>query len=325
MNLWRHTWARHLFIVGASLLAMAAQAADPWPAKPIKIVIPFSAGGVQDTLARSLSNELGAALGQPVIVENRPGAGGTLAANFVAKSAPDGYTLILAAASHNINGTLYSKLSYDPVKDFIGAAYLGNTSYIMVVNASVPVKSVAEFAAYAKARPGQLNYATAGAGSATHLAMAYFNGMAGLDIVNIPTKGAGDAMLEVISGRSQVMINANNVALPFAKDARVRLLGVTSEKASPFVPGVEPIGTAVPGYVFDSWFGLLAPAGTPTDIVNKLNTEVTKLVKRPEIIARLHNQGVEPGSLAPEAFAQLLRQDFERMAKVVKTSGAKAD
>ena len=325
MNIWRHTWTRKFLTVGGALLALAAQAADPWPARPIKIVIPFSAGGVQDTLARSISNELGAALGQPVIVENRPGAGGTLATNFVAKSAPDGYTLILAAASHNINGTLYSKLSYDPVKDFVGAAYVGSTSYIMVVNASVPAKSVAEFVAYAKARPGQLNYATAGAGSATHLAMAYFNGMAGLDIVNIPTKGAGEAMFEVLSGRSQVMINANNVVLPFAKDARVRMLGVTSEKASPFVPGVEPMGAAVPGYVFDSWFGLLAPAGTPPDIVNKLNAEVTKLVKRPEIIERLHNQGVEPGSMAKEAFAQLLRQDFERMAKVVKTSGAKAD
>ena len=248
-----------------------------------------------------------------------------MAANFVAKSAPDGYTLVLAAASHNINGTLFSKLNYDPVKDFVGAAYVGNTSYIMVVNASVPVKNVAEFVAYAKARPGQLNYATAGAGSATHLSMAYFTGMAGLDIVNIPTKGAGEAMTEVLSGRSHVMINANNVALPFAKDSRVRLLAVTSEKASPFVPGVEPISAALPGYVFDSWFGLLAPAGTPTEIVNKLNAEVGKLVKRADIIERLNKQGIEPGSMAPEAFAQLLRQDFERMAKVVKTSGAKAD
>jgi tripartite-type tricarboxylate transporter receptor subunit TctC len=288
-------------------------------------VIPFTTGGVQDTLARSISNELGAALGQPVIIENRPGAGGTVAANAVAKSAPDGYTLILAAASHNINGTLYSKLNYDPVKDFVGAAYIGNTSYIMVVSASVPAKSVAEFVSYAKARPGQLNYATAGSGSATHLAMAYFSGMAGLDIVHIPTKGAGDAMTEVLAGRSQVMINANNVALPFAKDSRVRLLGVTSEKASPFVPGVEPIAAALPGYVFDSWFGLLAPAGTPADIVNKLNTEMSKVLKRPEVIERLTRQGIEAGSMTPEAFGQLLRQDFDRMAKVVKTSGAKAD
>lgn len=325
MNTWCNALPRKLCAAASMLLALAAQAADPWPSKPIKIVIPFSAGGVQDTLARSISNELGAALGQPVIVENRPGAGGTVAANFVAKSAPDGYTLILAAASHNINGTLYARLNYDPVKDFLGAAYIGNTSYIMVVNASVPVKSVAEFVAYAKARPGQLNYATAGAGSATHLAMAYFNGMAGLDIVNIPTKGAGEAMTEVLAGRSQVMVNANNVALPFAKDARVRLLGVTSEKPSPFVPGVEPMAAAVPGYVFDSWFGLLAPAGTPPDVVNKLNAEVAKLVKRPEVVERLHKQGIAPGSMAPEDFAQLLRKDFERMARVVKISGAKAD
>lgn len=317
--------ARRWLLLGAALVGLAAQAAEPWPVKPIRVVIPFTTGGVQDTLARSISNELGAALGQPVIIENRPGAGGTVAANAVAKSAPDGYTLILAAASHTINGTLYSKLNYDPVKDFAAAAYIGNTSYIMVVSASVPAKSVAEFVSYAKARPGQLNYATAGSGSATHLAMAYFSGMAGLDIVHIPTKGAGDAMTEVLAGRSQVMINANNVALPFAKDSRVRLLGVTSEKASPFVPGVEPIAAALPGYVFDSWFGLLAPAGTPADIVNKLNTEMSKVLKRPEVIERLTRQGIEAGSMTPEAFGQLLRQDFDRMAKVVKTSGAKAD
>lgn len=329
MNMWSYKnslhKARAWLAFGAALLSLAAQAAEPWPAKPIRIVIPFTTGGVQDTLARSISNELGAALGQPVIIENRPGAGGTVAANFVAKSAPDGYTLILAAASHNINGTLYSKLNYDPVKDFVGAAYIGNTSYIMVVSASVPAKSVAEFISYAKARPGQLNYATAGSGSATHLAMAYFSGMAGLDIAHIPTKGAGDAMTEVLAGRSQVMINANNVALPFAKDPRVRLLGVTSGKASPFVPGVDPIAAALPGYVFDSWFGLLAPAGTPADIVNKLNTEMGKVLKRPEVIERLTRQGIEAGSMTPEAFAQLLRQDFDRMARVVKVSGAKAD
>jgi tripartite-type tricarboxylate transporter receptor subunit TctC len=325
MKTWLNASVRKLLAAAGIVLTLAAQAAEPWPSRPIKIVIPFSAGGVQDTVARAISNELGAALGQPVIVENRPGAGGTVATNFVAKSAPDGYTLILAAASHSINGTLYSKLNYDPVKDFVGAAYIGNTSYIMVVNAAVPARSVAEFVAYAKARPGQLNYATAGAGSATHLAMAYFNGMAGLDIVNIPTKGAGEAMTEVLSGRSQVMINANNIALPFAKDSRVRLIGVTSEKPSPFVPGVEPIAAAVPGYVFDTWFGLLAPAGTPKDIVDKLNDEMAKLIKRPEVVERLHKQGIEPRSMESENFAQLLRKDFERMAKVVKISGAKAD
>lgn len=325
MNIGLNASVQKLLVAAGMLLTLTAQAAEPWPTRPIKIVIPFSAGGVQDTVARAISNELGAALGQPVIIENRPGAGGTVATSFVAKSAPDGYTLILAAASHHINGTLYSKLNYDPVKDFVGAAYIGNSSYIMVVNASVPVKSVTEFVAYAKARPGQLNYATAGTGSATHLAMAYFNGIAGLDIVNIPTKGAGEAINEVLSGRSQVMVNANNLALPFAKDDRVRLLGVTSEKPSPFVPGVEPIAAAVPGYVFDTWFGLLAPAGISPDIVNKLNSEMAKLVKRPEIVERLHKQGIAPGSMGSEDFAQLLRRDFGRMAEVVKISGAKVD
>ena len=325
MNIGLYASVQKLLVAAGMLLTLTAQAAEPWPTRPIKIVIPFSAGGVQDTVARAISNELGAALGQPVIIENRPGAGGTVATSFVSKSAPDGHTLILAAASHHINGTLYSKLNYDPVKDFVGAAYIGNSSYIMVVNASVPVKSVTEFVAYAKARPGQLNYATAGTGSATHLAMAYFNGMAGLDIVNIPTKGAGEAINEVLSGRSQVMVNANNLALPFAKDDRVRLLGVTSEKPSPFVPGVEPIAAAVPGYVFDTWFGLLAPAGISPDIVNKLNSEMAKLVKRPEIVERLHKQGIAPGSMGSEDFAQLLRRDFGRMAEVVKISGAKVD
>lgn len=316
---------RSVLAATAMFAALAVQAADAWPAKPIKIVIPFSSGGIQDTLARSLSSELAAALGQPVIVENRPGAGGTIAASFVAKSAPDGYTLILAAASHSINGSLYSKLNYDPVRDFTGAAYIGRSGYVLVVNADVPAKNVAEFVAYAKSRPGQLNYASAGAGSATHLAMAYFTSLAGLDIVHIPTKGAGDAMTEVISGRSQAMINANITVLPYAKDPRVRLIGVTSEKPSSFVPGVAPIAGAVKGYAFDTWFGLLAPAGTPKEIINKLNVAVAKVLKQPEIVERLRKQGVEPGTLAPEEFARLLRSDFEHMAKVVKASGAKID
>jgi tripartite-type tricarboxylate transporter receptor subunit TctC len=305
--------------------AAPAHAADPWPTRPLKIVIPFSAGGVQDTLARALSNELSAALGQPVIVENRPGAGGTLATAQVAKGPADGYTVVLAAASHTINGTLYTKLAYDPIKDFTGAAYIGNSGYVLLVNAEVPAKTVAEFIAYAKSKPGQLNYATAGAGSATHLSMAYFAGMAGLDMVHVPTKSTGEAMLEVLSGRSHALIAANIGALPFAKDARVRFLGVTSPKPSAFVPGVPPIGDTLKGYSFDSWFGLLAPAATPAEAVNRLNSEVNKLVKQPEIIERLHKQGIEQGSLTAAEFNKLLREDFDRMAKVVKISGAKAD
>jgi len=323
----KRTYARCLLALPLlfALGAFSAQAADPWPTKPIKVVIPFSAGGVQDALARSISDEMGKALGQPVIVENRVGAGGTIATAFVAKAPADGYTMILAAASHTINGSLYSKLSYDPIKDFTGAAYLGNSGYVLVANADVPAKNIAEFIAYAKANPGKLNYATAGVGSASHLSMAYFVGMAGLDMVNVPTKGTGDAMVEVLAGRSQALIGANVSILPFLKDNRVRLLGVTSEKPTPFVPGVPPIASVLKGYSFDTWFGLLAPAATPKDVVAKINTEVSKLIMRPEIIERLHKQGIEEGTMSVDAFNALLKSNYEHMAKVVKVSGAKAD
>ena len=323
----KRTFARRLLALPLlfALGALTAHAADPWPTKPIKVVIPFSAGGVQDALARSISDEMGKVLGQPVIVENRVGAGGTIATGFVAKSPADGYTLILAAASHTINGSLYSKLSYDPIKDFTGAAYLGNSGYVLVANADVPAKNIAEFIAYAKANPGKLNYATAGVGSASHLSMAYFVGMAGLDMVNVPTKGTGDAMVEVLAGRSHALIGANVSILPFINDKRVRLLGVTSEKPTPFVPGVPPIASVLKGYSFDTWFGLLAPAATPKDVVAKINTEVSKLIMRPEIVERLHKQGIEEGTMSVDAFNALLKSNYEHMARVVKVSGAKAD
>lgn len=300
-------------------------AATPWPTKPIKIIVPFSPGSVQDALARSFSNELGAALGEPVIVENKAGAGGTVGTGIVAKSAPDGYTLVMAAASHNINGTLFPKLGFDPIKDFTAAAYIGTSSYIMMTNSEFPAKNVAEFIALAKAKPGQYNYASAGNGSASHLAMAYFDSLAGIDLVHIPTKGTGDAITELLAGRAQAVIAANVAALPFANDARIRFLGVSSEKPSPFVPGVPPIGNTLKGYVFDSWFGLLAPAGTPKEVIYKVSIEMAKILKQPEIMERMRRQGIEIGNLRPAEFNQLLAKDFDRMANVVKSSGAKAE
>jgi len=305
--------------------AQASFAADVWPTRPIKIVVPFSPGSVQDALARSFSNELGAALGGSVIVENKAGAGGTVGTSLVAKSAPDGYTFLMAAASHNINGSLYSKLSFDPIKDFVGAAYIGTSSYIMMTNSEFPAKSVAEFIALAKANPGQYNYASAGNGSASHLAMAYFDSMAGISLVHIPTKGTGDAITELLASRAQAVIAANVAALPFANDPRIRFLGVSSEKSSPFVPGVPPIGNTVKGYVFDSWFGLLAPAGTPKEVLSKVQLEMNKLLKQPEIIERMRRQGIEIGSLSSAEFNQLLVRDYVRMANVVNASGAKAE
>ena len=308
----------------ASSMHLSAVAA-PWPTKPIKIIVPFSPGSVQDALARSFSNELGVALGETVLVENKAGAGGTVGTGIVAKSAPDGYTLVMAAASHNINGTLFPKLSFDPIKDFTSAAYIGTSSYVMMTNSEFPAKTVAEFIALAKAKPGQYNYASAGNGSASHLAMAYFDSMAGIDLVHIPTKGTGDAITELLAGRAQAVIAANVAALPFMNDPRIRFLGVSSEKPSPFVPGVPPIANTVKGYVFDSWFGLLAPAGTPKEVTNKISTEMAKLLKQPDIIERMRRQGIEIGNMNTAEFNQLLAKDFDRMANVVKSSGAKAE
>ncbi len=311
-----------LFVIGFGNSLLAAEV---WPSKPIKIVVPFSPGSVQDALARSFSNELGQALGQSVLVENKAGAGGTVGTGIVSKSAPDGYTLVMAAASHNINGTLFPKLSFDPIKDFTAAAYIGTSSYILMTNTEFPAKTVAEFIALAKAKPGGFNYASAGNGSASHLAMAYFDSMAGIDLVHIPTKGTGDAITELLANRAQAVIAANVAALPFAADNRIRFLGVSSEKSSPFVPGIPPISNTVKGYVFDSWFGLLAPAGTPKEVTNKISTEMAKLLKQPDIIERMRRQGIEIGSLTPSEFNQLLIKDFDRMANVVRSSGAKAE
>jgi tripartite-type tricarboxylate transporter receptor subunit TctC len=290
-----------------------------------RIVVPFAAGGVQDILARSMSAELGTLLGRSVIVENRPGAGGTIGTGSVAKSAPDGSTLILSAASHTIAGSLYAKLPYDPIADFTPVAHIGAADYVLIINADVPAKNVKELVAYGKANPGKLNYASAGNGSATHLSMAYFVGLAGVDMVHIPYKATGEAVNEVVAGRSHAVIAANIGALPFAKDSRVRLLGATGARRSRFLPELPTVAESLPGYEFDSWFGLLGPAGVPKSVVEQINAAMATLLKDPVILERLAKQGMEPQLLSPEAFGALLRENFAKMALVVKTSGARID
>ena len=296
-------------------------------AQPVtRIVVPFAAGGVQDIVARSINAELGAALGRSVIVENRAGAGGTIGAAYVAKAPPDGQTLILAGASHTIAGSLYAKLPYHPLKDFTPVAHLGNVDYVLLTAAAVPARSVAEFVAYAKANPGKLNYASAGGGSATHLSMAYFVSLAGIDVVHVPFKATGEAVNEVLAGRAQAVIAANIGALPYIKDPRVRALGSTGSKRSKFLPELATIDeSGVPGYAFDSWIGILGPAGIPRATVDALNAAVDKLLKDPVILERLDKQGVVPQALSPEAYGELLRADFDKMARVVKISGARID
>ena len=311
--------------LGAAL-ALSGSAAFAQATRVTKIVVPFAAGGVQDILARALSNELGTALNASVIVDNRPGAGGTVGTGYIAKAAPDGNTLILAAASHNIAGSLYTKLAYDPQKDFTPVAHIGSAGYVLMIHPDVPAKTAAEFIRYAKANPGKMNYATAGVGSATHLSMAYFCGLAGIDMVHVPLKATGEAINEVLSGRAHAVIAASIGALPFAKDARIRLLGVTSLKRSKYLPEVPSLAeSGLSGYEFDSWFGLLGPAGLSKAEAERINNAMATLLKSPVILERLDKQGIEPRALTPDAFAQLLKADFGRMAQVVKASGAKVE
>ena len=296
-------------------------------------MVPFAAGGVQDILARAIGAELGAELGRSVIVENRPGAGNTIGTAYVAKAAPDGSTLILAAASHTISGHLYSKLPYHPINDFTAAAHIGTVDYVLMASAAVPAKSIREFVSHAKANPGKLNYASAGNGSATHLSMAYFASLAGIEMVHVPFKATGEAINEVLAGRAHAVIAANIGALAFVKDERVRMLAATGAKRSRFLPDLPTVGESgkegaaggLAGYVFDSWLGLLAPAGTPRPALERINAAMGKLLRDPVILERLAKQGIEPQPLAVDAFGALLREDFARMARVVKASGARID
>ena len=316
---------RALGFLALLALAPAAATAQTSSGNVTRIVVPFAAGGVQDILARAISAELGTAIGQSVIVENRAGAGGTIGTAFVAKAPPDGRTLVLAAASHTINGSLHAKLPYDPIRDFSGIAHIGTVEYVLMINPTIPARTVQEFVRYAKANPGKLNYSTAGLGTATHLSMAYFASLAGIDMVHVPFKGTNEAVNEVLAGRADAVIAANISALAFTRDARIRMLGVTSAKRSKFLPDLPPIAEGVPGYEFDSWLGLLGPAGIPRATVDRLNLAVASLLRDPVILERLAKQGIEPQALSPEAFDALLRADFEKMAQVVKASGAQVE
>ena len=302
-----------------------AQGVPAWPAKPLKLVAPFGAGSVLDTMMRAMQNELSAALGQPVVIESRPGAGGTVGTAAVAKSPADGYTLLIAANSHNINGAVYSKLPYHPLKDFGAVASVGVTGYVLMVSAAVPAKTAGEFIQLARNKRGMI-YPSAGLGSATHLSMALLANVAGIDMLHVPFKSTGDAVLEVMSGRAQAMIGANIAIMPYQNDARVRLLGVTSARRSKFLPDLPTLAeSGLAGYEFDSWLGLLAPSATPRDIVERVNNEVGKLLRVPEILERLAKQGIEPRAMAVDEMNRMLAVDYERMARVVKIAGAREE
>ena len=313
-----------LWAVGLSLSALTATA---WSqTRTIHLVVPYGTGAVQDTIARTFSNELGQALGATVVVENKPGAGGTVGTAQVAKSAPDGNTLVVAAASHHLAGHLYAKLPYDPMKDFTGVALLGYTGYVIAAPANLGANNLAEFVRIVKAKPGAYNYASAGNGSATHLGMASFNARAGLDMQHIPLKSTGDAVNEVLAARAQSVTSATIGLAGFRNDPRIKLLAYTGQHRSKFMPELPTAAEAgFPGYRFDSWFGLLAPAGTPKAEIDKINAAVAKVLKDPAVQERFTRLGVEVDLMSAEGFNQVLKADWDNAAQIVKSSGARID
>lgn len=323
----RHNLTRRVTLALATAACVAAAAPALAQQRIIRIVVPFGPGAVQDTIARTFNNELGQALGASVIVENRAGAGGTIGSAAVAKAAPDGNTLVLAAASHTLAGHLYSKLPYDPIKDFAAVTYLGNSGYAIAVPGNLGVNTLADYVKLLKGQPGKLNYASAGNGSATHMGMAYFLSKAGAEMQHIPMKSTGDAVNEVLAGRVQGVTSSLIGITGFKGDARLKVLAYTGSKRSKFLPDLPTVAEAgVPGYVFDSWIGLLAPAGTPKAEVDRINAAMTKVLAMPAVQERFVNLGVEiGGSMSPDDFQKLLRADWDQAGLLVKASGAKVE
>ena len=311
------------------LLALALTAAATTPAfaqRIIRIVVPFGPGAVQDTVARTFNAELGQALGASVIVENRAGAGGTIGTAMVAK-ATDNNTLVLAAASHTLAGHLYSKLDYDPIRNFVGVANIGYSGYVIAAPGNMGVNNLADYVKAIKAKPNQLNYASAGNGSATHLGMAYFLAKAGAQMQHVPMKSTGDAVNEVLAGRVQGVTAALIGITGFKNDPRIKILAYTGTHRSKFMPDLPTVAEAgVPGYKFDSWIGVLAPSTMPKAEVDRLNAAINKVLQDPAVQKRLDGLGVEvAGNQSVEQFQKLLKDDYEAAGALVKASGARIE
>ena len=320
---------KRFLIVAATVLAVATawaqapagDAGQGYPAKIIKIVVPFTAGSAPDIMARIVGERLSVSLGQAVVVENRPGAGGTLGAAQVAKSEPDGYTLLVVATGHVVNPALYSGLSYDTLGDFGGIIPLAALPSVLVVGAGSPIKSVRELIAVAKAKPGQLNYASAGVGSATHVNAEKFRSVADIQVAHIPFKGTPETIVETSSGRVDFMFTPVLASIPTIRDNRMRALAVSTAKRSSALPDVPTVAEAgVPGFVFDFWIGLLAPAKTPRNIVNKLNFEVSKALAQPEVKERMAKLGAESMPMTPEQFDAYIKEEFTTLGAVMRAA-----
>src|SRR5437868_8644115 len=324
----RHLMLRFLALACALCAwACAPAQAQSYPVKPIRLVVPFPAGGPLDSAARAIGQKLTEAWGQPVVIDNRPGAGGNIGADLVAKSAPDGYTILEGALStHAVNVSLYAKMPYDPIKDFAPITLVAVTPNVLVLNASYRVNSVPELLAYARANPGKLSFGSGSNGSAGHLAGELFKTEAGVDMVHIPYKGGAPALQALLAGDTQLMFDnlANSAAQ--LKAGKLKALAVTTAKRSSLMPELPTLSeTGLPGFDIYTWWGFMAPAGTPKEIVAKWNAEVTRILNSPEMKAFFAQQGAEPAPDSPEQFAALIRSEISKYAKIVKQSGAKVD
>src|SRR5438105_8795696 len=318
-------------IVGVLLLALAAPIAaaqaQPWPSKPVKWVVPFAPGGTTDILARTIGEKLTIALGQPIIVENKPGAGGVVGADFTAKAPADGYTIMGGTIStHAINASLYQTLPYDPVKDFVPITLIARVPNMLVVNPDIPAKNVGELIALMKANPGTYSFASSGNGTSQHLSGELFKTMAGVDMQHIPYKGSPPALQDVVAGQVSMTFDNITTALPLAKGGKLRALAVTTSHRASVAPDVPTLAeSGLPGFEIGSWQGVFAPAGTPPEIVKRLNTEIVKILNTAEVREKLTTLGAEPVGNSPEEFAALVKTEVDKWAEVVKQSGAKVD
>lgn len=305
----------------------SASAQDVWPTKPVRIVVPFAAGGTTDVVARAVAKDLGEMWGQPVVVENRGGAGGNIGADAVAKSAPDGYTLLMTSGSiFTVNPHMYARMPFDAKKDFIPVTNVASGPQLVVVNPSVPAKTLKEFIAYAKKQPGKLNFGSAGVGSQVHMAAESFLDAAGIDLAHIPYKGEGPSYTDLVSGSIQLMVGNIAAAAPFVNNGRLRALAVTSSARSPLLPNVPTVAeSGLPGFENTGWFGFMLPAGTPQPIVDKVYRDTVKVLQGTEMKARLYVQGMTPVGNTPAEFARAIDKESAHWAKVVERRKLKAN
>jgi tripartite-type tricarboxylate transporter receptor subunit TctC len=313
-----------LCILLAASLAAPALPQD-FPSKPIRLLVPLPPGGSNDLVARIFSDKLPASLGQPVLVENRPGGSGNAATEFVAHSAPDGYTLILCNTSHTVNAAFFKSLPYDPINDFSAVTMAYNVAFALVVNASVPARTTTEFVAYAKSSTKGVTYASAGIGAPHHLAMEMLKSLTGANLLHVPYKGAGQFVPAMLAGDVESVVGAINSLLPHIRSGKMRALGMAGGRENPLLPGVPTIGSEVPGFELDNWTGILAPARTPDATVRRLNAEFVKALRSPETLERLTPQGIEILASTPEFFQETLKTHLAKWTKIVRDANIKID